>query len=415
MSASREVETTIVVRDRRKPNQYTTDNVIAREWLPILRIGDAFFFYSVYLSMANKETESSWSSLRTLAKYLQCSVDFMIRANRLLEICELVYIETGNPSASNEYFILDPPSLTSELKERICNRLDDISAQESSKNWQSWVKQVRKALSKYKSLPSIWQERREQRENNKIRAVRPGKQNRDKQTGASHKAACVSQTEPICNLSSEVVRHKQGTCETQSKQEQVRKDPIDQDLYMSTRAKCHCLGVASQVFDLLIERYSIAEINHQLDWLPFRHARDPAALLVSAVQKSWSAPEHYDSEQSQSIWREWLQRDIKVMALGWSDSTDETKPGGGAPGKEVLVEMNAVWTLVLEELRLQMTRAAFDTWLTGSEIVRMHDKQVVIRVRDHYAAEWLRGRWIRPIQRTLNGVLGYPTEIRFEV
>ena len=66
LPALNDAEKTIVIRDRRKPNQYTTDNVIAREWLPILRVGDAFFFYSVYLSMANRQTESSWSSLRTL-------------------------------------------------------------------------------------------------------------------------------------------------------------------------------------------------------------------------------------------------------------------------------------------------------------------------------------------------------------
>ena len=28
-------ERTIIIRDRRKPNQYTTDNVIARGWLPM--------------------------------------------------------------------------------------------------------------------------------------------------------------------------------------------------------------------------------------------------------------------------------------------------------------------------------------------------------------------------------------------
>ena len=96
--AALDAERTIVIRDRRKPNQYTTDNVVAREWLPILRVGDAFFLYSVYLSMANRETESSWGSLRTQAEYLQCGVDLIIRGNRLLEICELLYIETRQPS-----------------------------------------------------------------------------------------------------------------------------------------------------------------------------------------------------------------------------------------------------------------------------------------------------------------------------
>jgi len=155
VSVSQTAEKTIVIRDRRKPNQYTTDNLLAREWLPILRVGDAFYFYSVYLSMANRETESSWSSLRTLAKYLQCSVDLIVRANKLLEICGLVYIETGNHLTSNEYYILDPPSLTPELKTRIYKRLDDLAAREASVNWQAWIKQVRKALDRHRSLPSI--------------------------------------------------------------------------------------------------------------------------------------------------------------------------------------------------------------------------------------------------------------------
>jgi hypothetical protein len=414
MSTSSKPET-IVIRDRRKPNQYTTDNVIAREWLPILRVGDAFFFYSVYLSMANKETESSWSSLRTLAKYLQCSADLIIRANRLLEICELIYIETGNPSASNEYFILDPPSLTSELRERICNRLDDIADQESSKNWQSWVRQVRKALKKYKSLPSIWRERREQRENKTAKAVKTPEKNREDQT-SEQSPVCGTQTGSSRDTSRELVSHKQGTCETQAKQKQLSKDLGDLDLYMRTKTKCRHLGVASQVFDLLVERYSLTEIDRQLTWLPFRHARDPAALLVSAVQKDWSAPDQYELEQSQKIWREWLYGDTKKIDQNVRESSTEVNVAvSDTKSDELSVQMRTVWTQVLEELRLQMTRAAFDTWLTGSEIVRMHDEEVVIRVRDHYAAEWLRGRWIRPIRRTLKGVLGYPIEIRFEV
>jgi hypothetical protein len=138
--------------------------------------------------------------------------------------------------------------------------------------------------------------------------------------------------------------------------------------------------------------------------------------LVSAVQQSWSAPEQYDPEQSQVIWHEWLYGDTERVNQGAHEPLNGAEAMVGAPDQDGLTaQMRTIWTQVLEELRLQMTRAAFDTWLIGSEIVRMHDREVIIRVRDHYAAEWLRGRWMRPIQRTLKGVLGYPIEIRFEV
>jgi hypothetical protein len=38
-----------------------------------------------------------------------------------------------------------------------------------------------------------------------------------------------------------------------------------------------------------------------------------------------------------------------------------------------------------------------------------------VRVRDEYAVEWLRARWLGPIERTVEGVAGRPVAIRFEV
>lgn len=55
---------------------------------------------------------------------------------------------------------------------------------------------------------------------------------------------------------------------------------------------------------------------------------------------------------------------------------------------------------------MQMTRATFDTWLGGSQVVQVSDQRMTVQVRDAYAIEWLRTRWIKPIQRTLRGILG---------
>jgi hypothetical protein len=421
VSAQNDSEKAIVIRDRRKPNQYTTDNVIAREWLPILRVGDAFFFYSVYLSMANKETESSWSSLRTLASYLQCGIDLIIRGNKLLEICELIYVETGNQRTSNEYYILDPPSLTPELRERIIRRLDDIAEEQTSKNWQSWVDQVKKVLDRHRSLPNIWAERRANR-GGRPRTTRPTNPACDSQAGFAENGACGSQPQSMWLTSPELVSHDRSAREPQAEQERQTRD-IEQErykesehLFLLVRQRCQHLGVADPILDVWAERYPAQYLARQLDWLPSRHPRDPAAMLVSAVQQQWEEPANYDAEQSRQIWDEWLAAGAAPAPAGGDDESGsseiEAESALVVPGTDL--DVHRIWARVLEELRLQMTRATFDTWLRGSRVVDVRGGALVVRVRDGYAVEWLRARWLAPIQRTVAGVVGCDVGIQFE-
>jgi len=414
----------IVIRDRRKPNQYTTDNIIAREWLPILRIGDAFFFYSVYLSMANRETESSWGSLRTMARYLQCGVDLVIRGNKLLEICELVYIEQGNQHTSNEYYILDPPSLTPELLARIHNRLDALQEQETSKNWQSWVRQVRKALKKHRSLPAIWAQRRANKGGRPVKTIRAPNPARETQAGFSDQGGCEPQPGSMCTTNKVVVSHNQGDRVPQAEQEQLtsltnksNQEKDDQSVFADVtlvRARCRSIGVVSTVTDILLEKYPPDYLQQQLDWLPARQPRDPAAMLVSAIQEGWACPVQYDPVQSATWWEEYEAKNGGSHGQG-----EQEKDPGPSSGESVLVGERAfniqeLWEQILQELELQMTRATFDTWLRGSSVVGMQDDVLVVRVRDQYAAEWLDTRLALPINRTVEGVTGRPLNVRFE-
>jgi hypothetical protein len=423
-SAPQAAEKVLVIRDRRKPNQYTTDNIIAREWLPILRTGDAFFFYSVYLSMANKETESSWSSLRTLAQYLQCGVDLIIRGNKLLEICELIYVETGNQRTSNEYYILDPPTLTPELRERISKRLDEIAAQQPSQNWQSWVRQVRNALDRHRSLTDIWAERRARRGGRPTtRRPQPIENGaREPQPGFPEKGACEPQPQRMWDTTSAHVSHKLSGREPQPEQERQTsqneqtdlKDP--ETLLLLVRRRCRHLGIADPIIDIWLERYTAQHVARQLEWLPLRQPRDPAAMLVSAVQGDWDRPAHYDAKQSSQLWAMWL-----PDAAGEAPAI-EPGTGNAAQGRDTSVftvegtslDTGEIWTQVLEELRMQMTRATFDTWLHGSRVVGVENGELVVLVRDSYAVDWLRARWLAPIQRTVAGIVGRSVAIRFE-
>jgi len=433
-----DTEKTIVVRDRRKPNQYTTDNLIAREWLPILRVGDAFFFYSVYLSMANRETESSWGSLRTQAEYLQCSVDLIVRGNRLLEICELVHIETGNQHTSNEYYILDPPPLTRELQERIQQRLDDIARQETSKNWQSWVNQVRKALDRHRALPDIWAERRARRGGRPVKAVRPGEADHEEKGACDAQPASPAGTRRNGNgdresqpgwlwgTSPEIVSHEQGECDPQPEQAVLtihneqgkgRKEPSP----LLVREWLCQLGVAPATIAVLEERYPTQRIVQQLEWLRYRSPRDPAAMLVSAVQGDWAPPvQHGEEESLRPAGHTVVRREQMPPVANGEPPLEEGLSCGPAPedGDGFLVagttvDARGAWAQLLAEIRLQMTRVTFDTWLGGTEVAGVHEDVVSVLVRDGYAAEWLEARWKQPIERTLSAIAGHALSVRF--
>jgi hypothetical protein len=436
-------EKTIVVRDRRKPNQYTTDNVIAREWLPILRVGDAFFFYSVYLSMANRETESSWGSLRTQAEYLQCSVDLIVRGNKLLEICELVHIETGNQYTSNEYYILDPPPLTPELCSRIRQRLKDIARQETSKNWQSWVKQVRKALDRHRSLPDIWADRRARRGGRPVKALRPD------EAAEQEKGACDSQAGFQASVGGggngdrgsqapwlwdtygHGVSHNQGERDSRPEQEVLtstsQQDKESKEISPAlVRSWLAQLGIAEATIAALEERYPIKRIMQQLEWLRYRNPRDPAAMLVSAIQGNWDSPAQASAREcsgdpdsgqdaADRTLFDWPGQETPVSFLspGRAASGDANAEQDGFFLEGTSVDMRSAWAQLLSEMRMQMTRVTFDTWLGGSEVVGVQGNVVTVLVRDGYAVDWLEARWKQPIERTLSGIAGCPVDVRF--
>lgn len=50
------------------------------------------------------------------------------------------------------------------------------------------------------------------------------------------------------------------------------------------------LGVSrSQILEI-VERYSLERIERQLRWLPYRRARKPSSLIVSAIREDFEVP-----------------------------------------------------------------------------------------------------------------------------
>ena len=74
-----------------------------------------------------------------------------------------------------------------------------------------------------------------------------------------------------------------------------------------------------------------------------------------------------------------------------------------------------VWAATLSELRLQMTKATFQTHLEDAQFITTEGSTYIIQVRNAYAADWLQNRLQDTIVRTLSAIAGAETAVCFIV
>ncbi len=79
--------------------------------------------------------------------------------------------------------------------------------------------------------------------------------------------------------------------------------------------------------------------------------------------------------------------------------------------------MNAqqAWQAALGQLQMEMSKAAFDTWVRSSELVSYQDGQFTIGVHNPYARDWLESRLSATTTRLLSGLMELPQAVRFVV
>ena len=78
-------------------------------------------------------------------------------------------------------------------------------------------------------------------------------------------------------------------------------------------------------------------------------------------------------------------------------------------------DCSEVWEAALAELRLQMTKATFDTWVANTRVVGCEGETYVIGVQNGFARDWLEQRLKPVIERTLAGLVGSSVTVEFEV
>ncbi len=85
----------------------------------------------------------------------------------------------------------------------------------------------------------------------------------------------------------------------------------------------------------------------------------------------------------------------------------------GLMPESTVSQCEKLWQAALGELQLQMTRATFDTWLRGSQVVACDSGTLTIYVRHSYAVDWLQNRLLPTILRTLQHLAGHELRLAF--
>ena len=75
----------------------------------------------------------------------------------------------------------------------------------------------------------------------------------------------------------------------------------------------------------------------------------------------------------------------------------------------------SLWSQALEMLRLQTSQDIFEAWIPQTQLLSLNDGMAVIGVPNPQTQEMLQRRLNRPIQRTLEDLLGRPLNLQFEV
>jgi hypothetical protein len=135
-------------------------------------------------------------------------------------------------------------------------------------------------------------------------------------------------------------------------------------------------------------------------WAKHSHRRNltnPVGNIILKLESGEQPPREFLRAAEEEIrLRQWTQEKEQMDKGEVLDEHDELEPED-----EDLCDARQIWTKSLEELKLQMTRATFDTWLRGSEVVETDVGCLTVAVRHAHAVDWLQNRLLPVIERTV--------------
>jgi len=80
-----------------------------------------------------------------------------------------------------------------------------------------------------------------------------------------------------------------------------------------------------------------------------------------------------------------------------------------------LMSAEQTWQVALDQLKHQLTRATFNTWVKNTRLVNYTGNTYTIGVKNTYAKDWLENRLMGTIENTLSNTAGDSVQVKFVV
>jgi hypothetical protein len=79
------------------------------------------------------------------------------------------------------------------------------------------------------------------------------------------------------------------------------------------------------------------------------------------------------------------------------------------------IQPERAWQMALEQLRMDMSKASFDTWLRDTRFISFEDGIFIVGTSNEYGREWLSSRITSTVTRQLTGILDQQVEVQFVI
>jgi chromosomal replication initiator protein len=99
-----------------------------------------------------------------------------------------------------------------------------------------------------------------------------------------------------------------------------------------------------------------------------------------------------------------------MRGAGLTVGVDEVMPADEARGGAVTAD-EQIWAGAQEELRFQLTRPSYDTWLANAVLIDTDGTHFTIGVPTRLARDWVSDRYVALIEETLSGIVGHDCEV----
>ena len=155
--------------------------------------------------------------------------------------------------------------------------------------------------------------------------------------------------------------------------------------------------------------------------------KNAAGFLRKAIEEDYAPPNEFETT-TQSREREKKQTEAAAAAAEQRRVADAKYQRLKAEAKARLREQHppqpigqdgltteSAWSLTLEQLKEQLPKATFETWLRNTMLLEVIGTTAQVMVPSQYVLDWIERRLYQGLARTLEGVLQQEVEIEFTV